>query len=103
MTLERWLQSREPAPPGALVARLQSVLGDGAQSLSEAPEVCLAAAESLLDGLLRSDALARESALDLLAADALVTYAFEAAGDEPERLAARAERAMTRLSALGSA
>jgi len=33
-----------------------------------------------------------------LTVDALVTYAFEAAGDDPDSLARRAEQAMTRLA-----
>ena len=37
----------------------------------------------------------------MLAADALVTYAFEAASDEPRALAAHASEAMRRIAGLG--
>ena len=74
-TVGAWLAGREPAPPPAL-------------------------AEARL---LREAATTRESALDLLAADALVTYAFEAAADEPDTLPARVERATARIARLPAA
>ena len=60
----------------------------------------LDAADAGMGTLLRGGCLTRESALDLLAIDALVTYAFEAAADEPEQLDDRAVRALARISAL---
>jgi len=45
----------------------------------------------------------RESALDLLTVDALVTYAFEAAAGAPESLEATATAAMIRLAATARA
>jgi hypothetical protein len=42
----------------------------------------------------------RESALDLLAADALATYALEAAAETPATLEDRALDAMNRLTAI---
>ena len=42
----------------------------------------------------------RGRALDLLAADALVTYAFEAASEHPETLAQCAEAATLRIARL---
>ncbi len=50
--------------------------------------------------VLRDGASDRALALDLLTADALVTYAFEAAGDDPAALPALARNAMRRLSRL---
>ena len=95
--LDAWLADRCPTPPAALRARLRQVLpADGVDA-----EVCLRAGEALLARLLEDDCAARGSALDLLVADALVTYAFEAAADDPGSLEARAERAMTRIAALG--
>jgi len=44
--------------------------------------------------------LTRDSAIDLLAIDAIVTYAFEAAADDPERLEARTRGALERIAAL---
>ena len=40
-----------------------------------------------------------EMARELLAADAFVTYAFEAAANEPDTISARADAAMRRISA----
>jgi hypothetical protein len=65
---------------------------------SVSPEAYLEAAERLLGALLRDGCTSRESALDLLVADALVTYAFEAASDEPSRIIERAHRAMVRIA-----
>jgi hypothetical protein len=46
---------------------------------------------------------ARGAALDLLSADALVTYAFEATSERPDELPTAARDAMVRLSRAGSA
>lgn len=101
MTLGTWLDEREPAPPPALAERLRTVLADDRDAPEdEIPERCLEGAERLLAGLLDAPAASREAALDLLAADALVTYAFEAAGEDLPRLDARASTAMARIAAM---
>ena len=99
-TVGAWLAAREPAPPAALARRLRELLGARALEADRrrAPEELLRAGEAVLARLLREAATTRESALDLLAADALVTYAFEAAGDEPATLAARAAQAMVSIA-----
>ena len=103
MTVAEWLDRRTPEPPAVLRARVEAALRDSlARDAIHMPDVCLGAAERLIETLLRTDCTARESALDLLTADALVTYAFEAAGEAPAELAARAEDAMTRIAALGT-
>lgn len=116
------------AVPEALRARLASALGGGPgqgdghlSTAGESPggdspaadspaavardaEACLAAGEALLAGVLRDDTGSREVALDLLAADALVTRAFERAADAPATLPALADAAMLRIARLaGSA
>ena len=98
-TLGEWLDARTPPPPDALRARIRDVLGDrlGAPA-SEAHAACLAAGGRLLTSLLERERASRADALDLLTADALVTYAFEAAADHPETLDARTTEAMRRLS-----
>ena len=102
MTLAGWLDARTPSPPAALRDRIDAVLKDDLERDSaDLFDTCLAAAEQLVRRLLSEDATARESALDLLAADALVTYAFEAASEQPDGLAHRASTAMTRIAALG--
>lgn len=99
-TLEAWLAAREPAPPPALAARLRELLGADALGAREADatECLLAAGEATLARLLREAKTTRESALDLLAADALVTYAFEAAGEQAATLETRAASAMVRIA-----
>ena len=101
MTVAEWLRSRAPQPPEALAARLDAVLGESLALPSVAiPEVFLEKGERLVAELLQSQNTARHSALDLLTADALVTYAFEAASETPSAIEARASAAMTRIAAL---
>ena len=102
MTLARWLDARTPAPPAALRARIDVALADElSRDATDVAETCIAAAERLVRALLRDEATSRDSALDLLAADALVTYAFEAASERPADLAQRASATMSRIAALG--
>ena len=68
--------------------------------VQQVPEACLDAGERLLDELLACGSTSRSTALDLLAVDALVTYAFQAAADEPALLDARAARALARIAAM---
>ena len=80
MDLGSFLSSRRPPPPAALGARLAAGGRDG--------EAGPALASQALEELARSRASTgkvRESAWHLLAADALVTYACEAAleGSDP--------------------
>ena len=92
-----------PTTPAALrdrvVAALREGGGDAAAPTSTA---CLEAGERLLARVVASEARSRGTALDLLAADALVTWAFElaaAAGDELEEPAAAAMRRIARHAA----
>jgi hypothetical protein len=102
-TVAGWLAMRQPAPPSALEGRLRAALGEDARrDARDAADVCLAAGERLLATVLRDDEANRECALDLLAADALVTYAFEAASESPADLAARAAHAMSAIASLGA-
>jgi len=52
--------------------------------------------------VLEGGAVARANALDLLAADACVTWAFEAAADEPVSIAGRAELATMGIAAIAA-
>jgi hypothetical protein len=100
VTLRAWLRVRSPTPPPRLLARIEETLGERCDASQEdAPELCVSAAEALLRDLLARPTAGRESALDLLTVDALVTYAFEAAASDPAKIVGRAENAMTRLSA----
>ncbi len=100
-TVGEWMARLEPAPPPALHQRLCALVAEAAsRPVSDVPEACLEAGERLLDALLASGSTSRATALDLLAVDALVTYAFQAAADDPSRLEERAARAMTRIASL---
>lgn len=100
MNMSEWLDARTPAAPDRLRARTHAALGDQAHvGAADAPDACVVAAERLLEALLPQGCDTREGALDLLAADALATYAFEAAADTPELLDARAAAAMQRFAA----
>jgi hypothetical protein len=100
-TVGEWIATVEPRPPKALATRLEGLLAPFAeQSVQRVPEACLEAGERLLDDLLASGSTSRATALDLLAVDALVSYAFQAASDDPGALDARAARAMARIAAL---
>jgi hypothetical protein len=74
-----WLHSRRPAPPPTLRERLDRAV----EKLLPAPGSQLPAylaqlGRTLLDGVVGKPRGGRELALDLLAADAFATYAFEA-------------------------
>ncbi|HET9985454.1 MAG TPA: hypothetical protein VFQ38_17765 [Longimicrobiales bacterium] len=95
-TLE-WLDARTPAPPPELRSRMADALAPAQTlpgALAEAALSCLQAA------LARGGD--RAAALDLLAADALLTYAMEAAAEAgAEALAAAADAyGSARLAAL---
>ena len=103
MTIGEWLAMRTPAPPPQLMHRVRAALGGGTDDdAHRAADRCVDAAERVVAQLLADGRTGRESAADLLAADALVTYAFEAAGDDPGRLVDRAQNAMVRLARLGA-
>ncbi len=74
-----WLDTRRPAPPAALRAHIdRAVTGAAAPlpaHLADLGRALLGRVASRLQG-------GRELALDLLAADAFITYAFEAQAEE---------------------
>jgi uncharacterized membrane protein len=103
MTVGDWLASREPAPPPRLTARVVTAVGSRiAEPAERAADVCLDACESLLAEIAARPSQGRESALDLLAADALATYSLEAAAESPGSLEERARQAMKRLAAIAA-
>ncbi len=99
-----WLASRTPAPPASLAARIGALYGAdaGDAGVPVSAERCVDAAARAVGALLADGATSRASALDLLAADALATYAFELASDRPHELAALADAAMRRFAALAA-
>ena len=74
-----WLHSRRPAPPPTLRERLRSAVHDAPGGLA-VHLACLG--QELLDRVTSQPSGGRELALDLLAADAFATYAFEAQAEE---------------------
>ena len=101
MTVGEWLRTREPTPPARLLARIDSAVGARAdQPSTRAADACLEACEELLRDVVGRPSPGRESALDLLAADALATYALEAAAEVSPSFEGRAYDAMRRLAAL---
>jgi hypothetical protein len=102
VTLDEWLNTRDPAPPPALDARIREIVGPRVTvSVAEAPETLLAIAETQLARLVTAGASGRggDAALDLLAVDALVTYAYEAASAQPDGGRALAAVGVSRLAA----
>lgn len=101
--LERWLDARAAAAPPSLRPRLLAAVRRGAGG--SLVERSCRAGEALLAQLLAEGCASRTAAPDLLAADALVTYAFEAAAEGDDETAASIEReaaaAMARIAALG--
>jgi hypothetical protein len=82
-------------PPIELEASMRSAMNDNA---SPGANDLLAAAERMLDKVLRTDCEARASALDLLTADALMTRALEIVAGDPSLLDEFPEEAMRRIA-----
>ena len=83
--LERWLDDRYPAPPAELERELRAALATVQRSDRGIVDALTDAARERLT-LARSRAgRVRESAFDLLAADALFSYACEAALESQNR------------------
>ncbi|MGZ8375692.1 MAG: hypothetical protein ACXWZS_08845 [Gemmatirosa sp.] len=99
-----WLASRTPAAPASLADRIGALYGaeSGDPHDAMSAERCVDAAAMTVGALLADGATSRATALDLLAADALATYAFELASDRPHELAALADAAMRRFAALAA-
>lgn len=82
-----WLEARTPAPPEPLARWMEDVpgLGDGEEtSTSGMTGPLLTAGLEELDRARQAPGRVRQSAFHLLAADALLTYACEAALEEPD-------------------
>lgn len=81
--LAEWLETRLDGVDAALAARVRSALGDAAASgaVADAPHLLLSAAVTRLEPLAMDGCTARQSAIELLAVDTLVTLACEALVD----------------------
>lgn len=74
-----WLEARRPVPPATLRERLRSAVHETPLPL---PAHLAELGHELLAGVASRPNGGRELALDLLAADAFATYAFEAQAEE---------------------
>jgi len=104
--LVAWLDQRAEPAPASLHARIvEAVCATASEDDDSHVEHSLRAGERLLSQLLDHGCGQRSDASDLLAADALVTYAFEAASEEPSHtprsIEERAAEAMRRIATLG--
>ena len=99
-----WVSTRTPEPPTALAERVGTLYARGAAHDGRVPTAdgCVDAAAHAVGALISDGATSRRTALDLLAADALATYAFELASERPDTLAALADAAMRRFAALAA-
>ena len=93
-TLREWLASRTPVPPAQLAGRLSEIVGEEAFNTATSANVLI---ERGIETL-RSALSDRDGALDLLAADALITYAMEAAADDFATMAPTAADAIQRIA-----
>lgn len=85
MTVRDWLASRASVAPSALLSRMVELLGDDVNAPAErATSVFVETARSTLGELLEAKRFDRDGALDLLAVDALMTYAYEHAAETSE-------------------
>lgn len=80
-----WLQGRQPQPPVTLarqLARRIEIAADSAFEGDSIAQVVGALGVTSLREVVERQNVAYDAALDLLAADAFVTYAFEAVSEE---------------------
>ena len=100
MTTSAWVASRTPVAHERIAARVREVLAaHPAWESAPVADALLSAADALLANVLKERlGEPRTAALDLLAADACVTWAFVAAADAPGTLGERAASAMKRFT-----
>ena len=78
MTVRQWIERRAAQPPPSLTQQVISLLGEDAEAdESRTAAVCLNAAGRALESLIEERRFTRDHAAELLAIDALTTYAFE--------------------------
>jgi len=89
------VSERNPAAPEELAAAMRRALNDNPSPT--APDI-LEAAIRLLDKVLLTDCQSRESALDLLTVDALITQAVAIAGKDEKQMDTFFDEAMRRIA-----
>ena len=106
MDPSEWLEARRPAPPVKLAAHLEAAVTEFTSSPNMSLSETLAVAGiAFLDRLTGANAPTsrREMAKELLSADALLTYALEAAAEDCESFAASADAIIARVASLAPA
>jgi hypothetical protein len=101
-SIQTWLLARDPSPPATLATRLAQCVDAAPESLFAGESVAAvtgALGTWLLESVVERQRTAYDTALDLLAADAFVTYAFEAASEEGTDVTGLANRFLTRVRA----
>src|SRR4051812_20631494 len=92
-SIGEWLDAREPAAPQSLRERIDSAVASTSHTKNDASITTVlgeAALIALRDAVARCEE--RSSAIDLLAADALLTYMMEAAAEQgPDAVEAAAQ------------
>jgi hypothetical protein len=97
-SVRAWLSSRRPEPPDALRDRIDAIVSAAPDSLfTDASMASIMGALGIRT--LHCRLAAPDSAMDLLAADAFVTYAFEAASEEGADVTGLAERLLANVQA----
>ena len=101
--LRAWLEARRPSPPAALASRLAELLAaypdQRLAAYATAAEALAGIALATLNGLEGRSPSGEDVAMDLLAADAFVTYAFEAAAEDGGDVARLADTLISGLVA----
>jgi hypothetical protein len=91
MNAEQWIRSRTPAAPAQLRDRMIDALDVRPDAAGQdIVDATAGAGLVLMQTILRGGDQSRATALDLLSADALITYACEAACENPDTLGERA-------------
>jgi hypothetical protein len=92
-----WLATRVPAPPAALAAIIVNSVENVECDRRSLPDHLVDAAVRILNRLGNG----RESANDLLAADALITYAIEASAEDQGDLENASRQIAERIALVG--
>ena len=101
MNINGWLSAHEEGAPDTLRQSVRIALGDDlARPVVDAPSCFVAAGERVLRTVIHSDAASRDTALALLTADALLTYAFESGSEVSVPLNAVVADAVRRINVL---
>lgn len=102
--LAEWVDARLEGVEPELAARVRSAIDDAAPGATvlDAPHALVRAAVARLEPLAEDGCSARESAIELLAVDALVTLACEALADTRTSAASIGEEATAMVRAIAA-